>query len=81
MSNSYNIYLTDDLKVRKNSVAKLDIGLDSKIELKKNNKWYEAKEVNGVFELTVKGQMQYDNDQKVGSSGSSGSSSGGGCGG
>ena len=76
----FNIYLTDDKSARNNSIAKLDIGLDSKIEMKKNNKWYEAKPkpVNGVYELTTKGQMEFDNDQKGGSSGGSG---GGGCGG
>ena len=77
----FNRYLTDDKSVRNNTIAKLEIGFDSSTEMKKNNKWYEAEEVNGVFELTVKGQMQFDNDQKGGSSGSSGSSSGGGCGG
>jgi len=77
----FNIYLTDDKSVRNNTIAKLETGFDSNTEMKKNNKWYEAEEVNGVFELTVKGQMQFDNDQKGGSSGSSGSSSGGGCGG
>lgn len=75
----FNIYLTDDKSVRNNSIAKLETGFDSKIEMKKNNKWYEAEEVNGVFELTIKGQMEFDNDQKGGSSG--GSSGGGGCGG
>ena len=73
----YN-YLTDDKSVRNNSIAKLETGFDSNIEMKKNNKWYEAEEVNGVFELTIKGQMEFDNDQKGGSSGGSG---GGGCGG
>lgn len=75
----FNIYLTDDKSARNNSIAKLETGFDSKIEMKKNNKWYEAEEVNGVFELTIKGQMEFDNDQKGGSSG--GSSGGGGCGG
>jgi len=74
----FNIYLTDDKSARNNSIAKLETGFDSKIEMKKNNKWYEAEEVNGVFELTIKGQMEFDNDQKGGSSGGSG---GGGCGG
>ena len=74
----FNIYLTDDKSARNNSIAKLKTGFDSKIEMKKNDKWYEAEEVNGVFELTIKGQMEFDNDQKGGSSGSSG---GGGCGG
>jgi hypothetical protein len=74
----FNIYLTDDKSARNNSIAKLETGFDSKIEMKKNNKWYEAEEVNGVFELTIKGQMEFDNDQK---GGSSGGSSGGGCGG
>ena len=77
----FNIYLTDDKSARNNSIAKLETGFDSKIEMKKNNKWYEAEEVNGVFELTIKGQMEFDNDQKGGSSGSSGGSGGGGCGG
>jgi len=74
----FNIYLTDDKSARNNSIAKLETGFDSNIEMKKNNKWYEAEEVNGVFELTIKGQMEFDNDQKGGSSGGSG---GGGCGG
>ena len=74
----FNIYLTDNKSARNNSIAKLETGFDSKIEMKKNNKWYEAEEVNGVFELTIKGQMEFDNDQKGGSSGGSG---GGGCGG
>jgi len=74
----FYIYLTDDKSVRNNSIAKLETGFDSNIEMKKNNKWYEAEEVNGVFELTIKGQMEFDNDQKGGSSGGSG---GGGCGG
>ena len=74
----FYIYLTDDKSVRNNSIAKLETGFDSNIEMKKNNKWYEAEEVNGVFELTIKGQMEFDNDQKGGSSGGSGS---GGCGG
>jgi len=74
----FNIYLTDDKSTRNNTIAKLETGFDSKIEMKKNNKWYEAEEVNGVFELTIKGQMEFDNDQKGGSSGGSG---GGGCGG
>jgi len=80
----FNIYLTDDKSARNNSIAKLETGFDSKIEMKKNNKWYEAEEVNGVFELTIKGQMEFDNDQRSGSSGGSGGSggsSGGGCGG
>jgi len=77
----FKIYLTDDKSTRNNIIAKLETGFDSNTEMKKNNKWYEAEEVNGVFELTVKGQMQFDNDQKGGSSGNSGSSSGGGCGG
>ena len=77
----FNIYLTDDKSVRNNSIAKLETGFDSNIEMKKNNKWYEAEEVNGVFELTIKGQMEFDNDQKGGSSGGSGGGSGGGCGG
>ena len=76
----FYIYLTDDKSVRNNSIAKLETGFDSNIEMKKNNKWYEAEEVNGVFELTIKGQMEFDNDQKGGSSGGSGSG-GGGCGG
>jgi hypothetical protein len=71
----FYIYLTDDKSVRNNSIAKLETGFDSKIEMKINNKWYEAEEVNGVFELTIKGQMEFDNDKKGGSSG------GGGCGG
>jgi len=74
----FNIYLTDDKSVRNNTIAKLETGFDSNTEMKKNNKWYEAEEVNGVFELTIKGQMEFDNDQKGGSSGGSG---GGGCGG
>ena len=77
----FNIYLTDNKSARNNSIAKLETGFDSKIEMKKNNKWYEAEEVNGVFELTIIGQMEFDNDQKSGSSGGSGGSSGGGCGG
>ena len=77
----FNIYLTDDKSARNNSIAKLKTGFDSKIEMKKNDKWYEAEEVNGVFELTIKGQMEFDNDQKGGSSGGSGDSGGGGCGG
>ena len=77
----FNIYLTDDKSARNNSIAKLETGFDSNIEMKKNNKWYEAEEVNGVFELTIKGQMEFDNDQKGGSSGGSGGSGGGGCGG
>ena len=77
----FNIYLTNDKSARNNSIAKLETGFDSKIEMKKNNKWYEAEEVNGVFELTIKGQMEFDNDQKGGSSGGSGGSGGGGCGG
>ena len=76
----FNIYLTDDKSARNNSVAKLETGFDSKIEMKKNNKWYEAEEVNGVFELTIKGQMEFDNDQKSGGS-SGGSGGSGGCGG
>jgi len=74
----FYIYLTDDKSVRNNSICKLETGFDSHIEMKINNKWYEAEEVNGVFELTIKGQMEFDNDQKGGSSGGSGS---GGCGG
>ena len=74
----FNIYLTDDKSTRNNTIAKLETGFDSNTEMKKNNKWYEAEEVNGLFKLTVKGQMEFDNDQK---GGSSGSSSGGGCGG
>ena len=77
----FNIYLTDDKSTRNNTIAKLETGFDSKIEMKKNNKWYEAEEVNGVFELTIKGQMEFDIDQRSGSSGGSGGSSGGGCGG
>ena len=77
----FNIYLTDDKSTRNNTIAKLETGFDSKIEMKKNNKWYEAEEVNGVFELTIKGQMEFDNDQSSGGSGGSGGSSGGGCGG
>ena len=76
----FYIYLTDDKSVRNNSICKLETGFDSHIEMKINNKWYEAEEVNGVFELTIKGQMEFDNDQKGGSSGGSGGS-GGGCGG
>ena len=45
----FNIYLTDDKSARNNSIAKLETGFDSKIEMKKNNKWYEAEEVNGVL--------------------------------
>ena len=74
----FNIYLTDDKSTRNNTIAKLETGFDSNTEMKKNNKWYEAEEVNGLFKLTVKGQMEFDKDQK---GGSSGSSSGGGCGG
>ena len=77
----FYIYLTDDKSVRNNSICKLETGFDSHIEMKINNKWYEAEEVNGVFELTIKGQMEFDNDQKGGSSGGSGGGSGGGCGG
>lgn len=71
------IYL-EDKTIRKNVIAKLETGIESKFEMKENNKWYEAEEVNGAYQLTSQGQMALEKD-KEGAGG--GGSSGGGCGG
>ena len=74
----FYIYLTDDKSVRNNTIAKLETDIDTKLEMKVDNKWYEAQEVNGAYQLTSQGQMALEKD-KEGAGG--GGSSGGGCGG
>ena len=74
----FNIYFTDDKSVRNNTIAKLETSIDTKLEMKVDNKWYEAQEVNGAYQLTSQGQMALEKD-KEGAGG--GGSSGGGCGG
>ena len=77
---SFNVYL-DGKKVRSNTKVNLDTGLQSKIEMKKMAQWYEAEEINGVYELTKKGEMEFQQAQRSGSGGDGGGGGGGGGGG
>ena len=50
--------------------------------MKKMAKWYEAEEINGVYELTKKGEMEFQQAQSSGGGGGDGGGGGGGgCGG
>ena len=74
----FNTYPKDAKSVRINNILKLETGIETKLEMKVDNKWYEAQEVNGAYQLTSQGQMALEKD-KQGAGG--GGSSGGDCGG
>jgi len=75
---NFYIYLLNDKKVRLKTKVNLDTGLQSKIEMKKMAQWYEAEEINGVYELTKKGEMEFQQAQSSGGGDGGGDGGGGG---
>ena len=60
-------------KQKKSVILKLTTGVLIELEKKMDARWYEAKEVNGEYELTVEGKALYNTDKASGKSTSAGS--------
>jgi len=77
---NFYVYLLNDKKVRLKTIVNLDTGFRPTIQMKMMTKWYEAEEINGVYQLTKKGEMEFQQAQSGGGDGGDGGG-GGGCGG
>jgi len=80
---NFYVYLLNDKKVRLKTIVNLDTGFRPTIQMKMMTKWYEAEEFNGVYQLTKKGEMEFQQAQSGGGDGGDGGGGGGGggCGG
>jgi uncharacterized membrane protein YgcG len=77
---TFYVYL-DGKKVRLNNKVSLETGLKSMIEMKKMSQWFEAEKINGFYELTKKGEMEFQQAQSGGGDGGGDGGGGGGGGG
>ena len=59
-------------KKKKSVILKLNTGATYELKKKMDARWYEAKEVNGEYQLTVEGKALYTSDKASGSSSSAG---------
>ena len=75
------VYLDHKKLVRSLINVNVDTGFQSRIEMKKMTKWFEAEEFNGVYQLTKKGEMEFQQAQGGGGGDGGGGGGGGGCGG
>ena len=60
-------------KMKKSVILKLTTGVTIELEKKMDARWYEAKEVNGEYQLTTEGEVLYKKDKSSGSSNTAGS--------
>jgi hypothetical protein len=59
-------------KNKKSVILKLKTGITYELKKKMDARWYEAKEVNGEYQLTDEGKLLYEKDKQSGSSTSAG---------